>query len=502
MSERTASSYDEMPYINRAFPQTHPDRLATLARLFGLSPADLETCRVLELGCASGDNLIPMALGLPNAEFLGIDFSERQIEEGRQAVNSLQLKNIELRHANISDVDAACGQFDYIICHGIYSWVPEPIREIILGICRQNLAPRGVAYVSYNTLPGWHARGMVRSMMLYHSGAQPGASVKVQKARALMDFLVRNVPANSPYGMTLKQELEAIRSEPDAYLFHDHLEEVNDPVYFHQFAESAGRHGLQYLAETNFSMMLLSNFPPQVGEALRPIAADIVRVEQYIDFLRNRTFRETLLVHQGVAVKRNLDGQVLQGLYVASPAQPVSEKPSVAEGVTESFRAPNGATIATSNAVTKAALLLLAERAPLGLVFEQLVDAARAKRVDNNGVTSDAATLPKDIRILGNDLLRCYAADVTELRVGPPRMTLTPSAKPVASPLARLQAERGAPITNLRHQPVLIDEFGSRLLRLLDGTRDRDALVAALAVAAGTVEEQLSKLARDALIVD
>ena len=133
---------------------------------------------MLELGCASGDNLIPMALGLPNARFVGIDLSARQIEQGQRQVSALGLANIELRQYNIADVDASWGKFDYIICHGIYSWVPAPVRERLLAICRDNLAPNGVAYVSYNTLPGWHMRGMIRDMMIYHSAAFPGAAAE------------------------------------------------------------------------------------------------------------------------------------------------------------------------------------------------------------------------------------------------------------------------------------------------------------------------------------
>ena len=187
-----------MPYINKAFPQTHPDRLATLARVFGVTTADVETCRVLELGCASGDNLIPMALGLPNASFLGIDFSRRQIDGGRKNVAALGLPNIDLRHGDIADVDASFGTFDYIVCHGIYSWVPERIREKVLAICHENLSPQGVAFVSYNTLPGWRMRGMIRDMMLYHSAHASDARGKVQQARALLGFLAQSVPADTP----------------------------------------------------------------------------------------------------------------------------------------------------------------------------------------------------------------------------------------------------------------------------------------------------------------
>ena len=83
MADPTPTSYDEMPYINKAFPQTHPDRIGTIARLFGLLPPDPETCRVLELVCASGANLIPMAVELPHARFVGIDLSQRQVEHAR-----------------------------------------------------------------------------------------------------------------------------------------------------------------------------------------------------------------------------------------------------------------------------------------------------------------------------------------------------------------------------------------------------------------------------------
>jgi methyltransferase-like protein/cyclopropane fatty-acyl-phospholipid synthase-like methyltransferase len=480
VSGQSATSYDEVPYINRSFPQTHPDRLATLATLFGVATADIAHARVLELGSASGDNLIPMALSLPRSQFLGIDLSARQTEQGRDIVRTLGIDNIELRHADIADVDDSYGRFDYIICHGIYSWVPEAIQEKILEICRRNLAPQGVAYISYNTLPGRYMHAMARDMMVYQSRELPDANTKLKEARALLEFVAKNVTAQSPYRQILEHELDAVRNQPDAYVFHEHLAEINEPFYFHEFAESAARYGLQYLADANFSSMMISNFPPQVGEVLRRVAHDVVRMEQYIDFLRNRTFRETLLVHQGVPVNRQVDGKPLASLYVASPAQATRARPSLTPGTKETFRAPNGATLATSDPVTKAALLLLAERWPLGLPFEQLAVESRARLRAGSDASSGVAMSPTEAQVLANDMLKCYAADMLELRVKAPPMTLALSTRPVASALARLQAERGLPLTNLRHGRVILDEFSLRLLRLLDGTRDRDALLAML----------------------
>jgi len=475
------TTYDELPYINRAFPQTHPDRIGTIARLFGLHPPDPRSCRVLELGCASGDNLIPMALGLPDARFVGIDLSLRQVEEARQTVEALGLANIELSRHDIADVDASWGAFDYIICHGVYSWVPAPTREKILAICHENLAPNGVAYVSYNTLPGWHIRGMIRDMMIYHAAPYQGAAAKVRQARALLDFLAQSVPATQAYGMMLRQEQDAIRNEPDAYLFHDHLEVVNDAVYFHQFAEAAGRHELEYLGEAEFGQMTMSNSSPQVTEALRRIGPDIIRTEQYMDFLNNRTFRQTLLIRAGATLQRNLAAVVLDGLVAASAALPVSTQPSLAEGAIEVFRTPNGATHNIGDALTKTALLLLGQQWPLSVPVAQLAAMCRA-RLQRDAGTAAGASIPEDaVRALSGRLLQGFAARAVELRLFAPRLTPTPTARPCASPLARLQARRNGTVTNLRHEPVALDDLQRRLLPLLDGTRDVAALVAALA---------------------
>ena len=472
------TSYDEMPYIRKAFPQTHPDRLATLARLFGLRPPDVETCRVLELGCASGDNLIPMAIELPNARFVGIDLSQRQVEQGRQTVAKLELGNIDLRREDIGNVDGSWGKFDYILSHGIYSWVPAPIREKMLAICHENLAPNGVAFVSYNTLPGWHMRGMIRDVMLYHANQFQGATQKVQQARAFLDFLADSTPTTTSHGMTLRQELDTIRNEPDAYLYHDHLEETNDPFYFHQFAEAAGRHELQYLAEVDFGHMLPSKFPPKVAETLTRIAADVIRMEQYMDFLRNRVFRQTLLVHSGARIERRVSGQMVKGMLVSSAVKPESAVPVLTEGVKEAFRGPGGSTYTIADALTKAALVTLSQCWPLCMPFEELAAICHANVGTVAGNRKDVPMSDDDLRTFGERLLSGYSVRAIELRVAQPRLAGAPSARPLASPLARMQAEHGPTVTSLRHEPVKLNELARRMLPLLDGTRDVEALVA------------------------
>src|SRR5262249_42544879 len=157
---------------------------------FGMTPAPVEGCRVLELGCGDGGNLIPMAFTLPKSCFTGLDLAGTAIARGRSLLGALDLSNIRLLHLDLLDVSVDFGEFDYIIAHGLYSWVPPHVRKRILEICKLHLATNGVAYISYNTYPGGHLRDALRNMMLFHVRNTAGAEQRSRQARELLEFLV------------------------------------------------------------------------------------------------------------------------------------------------------------------------------------------------------------------------------------------------------------------------------------------------------------------------
>jgi cyclopropane fatty-acyl-phospholipid synthase-like methyltransferase len=189
MHQTAPNPYDRVRYAGHVLAQAHPNRLATIAMLLGMKPADVARCRVLEVGCGDGMNLIAVALGLPGASCVGIDLAASAIDEGRQVIQELDLKNIALHQRNMMEVDRGMGEFDFIIAHGVYSWVPSDVRDKLLGICKENLAENGVAYVSYNTYPGGHLREMAREMMRYHVSEFREPEQSVAQARALIGFL-------------------------------------------------------------------------------------------------------------------------------------------------------------------------------------------------------------------------------------------------------------------------------------------------------------------------
>ena len=131
---------------------------------------------------------------------------------------------------------------------GWYSWVPDDVQKQILKICGENLDASGIAYVSYNTLPGWNAVKTVRDMMLYHGQNFDNPKDRVREARNMLQFAHDNISKETgPYKLSLDSEIKVLATADDNYLLHDHLEAHNEPCYFHEFMDKAHENGLGYL---------------------------------------------------------------------------------------------------------------------------------------------------------------------------------------------------------------------------------------------------------------
>ncbi len=498
------------PNVPRPF--THPAHLTTMARLFSMPYTDPAHCRVLELGCAGGENLIPMAYSLPGSKFVGIDISSQQADRGIARINRLGLRNITLHAAGLDDVGTEFGQFDYIILDGAYSWLSDPLRERSIAICAERLAPYGIVFVSYDTYPGWHMRSIFRDMARYHTRDIDDPEERIEQARELVEFIGTMIPFDpdqrteyDAYGMTMVTELERIQNIPDTVLSSGLLEGMHQPVYFNEFMTHAARYGLQYLGDARFSTMCVSNFPPSVATELEQITSTLVDIEQYMDSLQARMFRESLLCHQDIPLFRNLNAAKIAEFYIASPCVPV-ETPEDSQAPIQ-FKSPRGMIISISDPLDKAAMLYMAEVWPRAVRFDELLAVVR------NRVASPQS-LEDDSQILGDQLLNSYAADLIELHAMPPPFTFVIDERPHASAVARLEAAESGNVTSLRHEPIMLEHANDRqFLALLDGTRDRIALRNAMlsAVANGLIDLEirqidsyiditLQRLARQALL--
>lgn len=477
--EPGGETYEDEPYAELTYQETHPDGLATIGLLLGLEPAPVETCRVLELGCASGANLLAMAETLPGAEFVGVDLSARQVAEGRVATEALGFGNVDLREGDIRGLAAAdLGTFDYVIAHGVYSWVPPEVRDALLAACRSLLNPHGIAYISYNAYPGWAQMKALREMLFYRTRKSEGQRRRAEEAESFYRLLQRvNPPEGNSFGHFLAEyesHVEGRRriggDRAASLLLHDEMADVNDPVYFHEFAEHAARHGLQYLADAEFPTVFPTQLPAVAQAELRRLAGTAIEHQQYLDFLTNATFKRTLLCHEERTVSRRLGERIepFRRLFAASPARPAAAE---AKGGLRTFTGADGAKLTTANPIGQAAMAILCERFPARVAFSALAQAARER------VGVGAPPLETAEAQLAAVLLQgfCYSASLVELRTTAGAYTLTPGDRPTTPAFARRQAAGDSlTVTNLRHERVTVDALQARLIALFDGTRTRE----------------------------
>ena len=460
----TANHYDTVPYHSHPFAKSRPEYLFAIARLFGLAPAPWRRARVLELGCGGGGNLIPLAYNCPDGTFVGIDLSAVQLATGQRLIDALGLANIALHQMSIADVGPDLGTFDYIICHGVWSWVDAPLRDKILSVCARHLAPQGVAYVSYNCRPGWNMVQSIRDMMRYHVAQMTDPAERAEQARTMLRFILdANAQGDSAYGAYLRSELEMLAEHQDAYLLHDHLETVNHPVYFHEFMAQAEAHGLAYLAEADLQLMYVDNLAPPVAQVIGRIR-DIVRAEQYMDFIRNRRFRCTLLCREDQPINRHLSADDIEPFHLSTTARPETamQPAALEDGVPLRFVSADHV-VTLHGRVPKTAMWILSEQRRRPMAYIDLLEATLVR----TGIEH-----PEYIRQqLNNELnlLRLAFSGLIQLGVAAPGYTGQVATCPLAYGLARAQAASQAVVTNMRHEAVGLNEAERLLIERLDG---------------------------------
>ena len=445
-------AYNDVPYVSAPDPARHPDRLATIGTLLGLDVAPISSCRVLEFACGDGSNLVPIAATLPNASFVGFDFAARPLARAQAMVRDLGLRNVQLLNVDLRELPGDLGRFDYIIAHGLYSWLPDDVRDHLMPAIARHLAPRGVAFVNYNTMPGCHMRAVVWDMLRHHTRAIADAPAKVAAARALLKLVAAPLENDNTTQQALRAEMQSAAAASDAGLMHDDLAPFNAAVYFHEFAADAVRAGLTYLAEAHLGTMLAGDVAPDVRLALGRL--DRLAREQYLDFIHFRRFRESLLCHGDAPTRFVVDPSRVLGLHVVASlalrranAQPGASHPDFV-AIRERLLAQWPRSVAVSDLAR-----WLDERAP--------------RSADRTSIEALVMEL--------------YVADLVDLRSAPVQVAARAGERPEAFAAARWLSRDRDVIPSVYHEALRYqDPLGRKLLALLDGTHTRDELTAAL----------------------
>ena len=445
------AAYDQVPYLTGPMPEMHPDRLAAVATLFGMMPPKVTGCRVLEIGCGDAGNLIPMAYRLPGSHFVGVDLAERAIAEGSRGAQELGLENLTLLAMDLRDIGESMGAFDYIITHGLYSWIPDELRDRLLMVCSERLSPQGVALISYNALPGRHVRIMLREMLLYHTRTCADPADRIAKARDLLRRLGDTHLAPSSWQPMLEDEIGQSLEGDASWFFHDDLAPINDAFYVRDFVDRARRHGFQFLGDAQPHTLFDSR------ASFDWVKGDVIEREQYFDFLCLRPFRQTLLCKAGVRLQRPPDPQQLDGLLFSSPARRSAGQIQGHRSVV--LKEP-------TKAVSRVASAMAAVY-PRPVSFDELL----ATHSDREALRT----------ILFDMIASGFASFHTH------RMPSASQAgrQPCVTRLARWESERSAMVTDASHTANRLDTMVRSVIAMLDGTRDMENVALALSRTTG-----------------
>lgn len=305
--------YKELGYKSYPFPFTTPAYLEAYGTLVGLNTPPAKTARVLELGATYGGNIISQAVHNPEATFVGIELSQDQVEKGNKIISDAKLDNVSLIQGDILNFDESLGTFDYIIAHGFYSWISDEMKDKLLDIISNHLADNGIAYVSYNTYPGWHTMEEVRQLMLFANRGHDELTHKEKVLRgktvgSLVGAQILNYDNLKERNSKFLGALRSVMQKDDYYVGHDHLEPHNDPCYFYQFNDHLKAHNLTYVCDADLTLSMVRTYDESIADKLEKLAPNSqADQEQYLDFMLDTTFRKSIICKADAAKNINYD---------------------------------------------------------------------------------------------------------------------------------------------------------------------------------------------------
>lgn len=368
--------YDELPY--RCFPieWTAPERLALASILHSGPKPPLHAYRVLELGCGNGANLIPMAFYRRHGYFVGIDGARTQIDVANHNRVALNLSNIEFIHSDFTGAASHLGEpFDYIIAHGVFSWVSPETRDALLELCARYLLPEGLLYLNYNTRPGWTVRDMVREFLFAQTNGTTDLRKRAQQAQevsALLSAAMRE--KENPYSHLLAGEFQFVCEIDITYIAHEYLSTWNTAYWRSEFLALARASGFEYIGDADFSYSTGRMEEPRVLEIHKGPITGRSR-EDTIDFLCYRQLHSPILTRSPWTAKP-LSLHKFMKLRVASGLLLVTRDSK--QGYV--FQHPSGYQVAVKDEKMATGLRSLRPIWPRSLPIEQVfADVSKAK---------------------------------------------------------------------------------------------------------------------------
>ena len=472
MNDKT-SAYNAVSYQGVVVPNSSSGHLS-LCSLWRHGPRSLTQKFVLtELGCGDGTNLLPLAFYNPESTFIGIDNSAAQIHRAQESGRCLSLENIHFVQEDVRTLEHAdFRSSDYIITHGLYSWVPEEAREGILSFCLKNLTPFGLAYISYNAQPGWSMRSLVReTLMRARSVREAAVEHKAARAIEVATQLLEDLPSRDfAFGALFAEELARVRNGNPGYVFHEYLAEINEGFWLRDFVAHAQRHGLDYVADAQ-DFRWEGQVPQALLSSLSKRKLDPIEQEEMTDLLCHRYFRASILCRSDAPRQSMTHREILETAFIATSLCAESDPFDLTEGVVETFCREHGPEITLDVSITKAAIVLLANQWPQGMRFESLWQPASQFLISHGCAVNSGAR-----EQLLEELILLYETGQLDLRLDEPNYRRNIPEYPRAHALARFEAQHREALTTPFHLSVPFEPETLQFVQELDGSRSTKEL--------------------------
>lgn len=489
-----ADIYNEIPYIFQADVRTYPGLTGALGLLYGLDTKPLEKARILDLGCAQGANILPIAERFPGAYCVGVDLAQEQINQGKAMIDHLKLKNIELLCMDFQKLELEPQSFDYIITHGLFSWIPQNLQAPLIRTLQHYLAPQGLAHISFNTLPAWSLRLALKDFLTNLTAQLPSYTEKVDSAYAFLQGLQQPHLQHMRFERFLGDDIKLILKQNKHYIAHDFLEPDNHPIHYKDFHALCHTCGLQILGESQLRRHILNQLDPTLQTFYKSLASNELEYNGLYDFLNFRTFRNMLVCHEAVPLEENPLPSSFSKLYVSSPLKP--DKESLGLDPSQSLNFSGKGKLSVTKPLDKAVLLSLAEAYPNNLSLEELLKKT-AFYLEQQGYTFEAESI---MDIIGF-LFYAYTKNQIDFWTHPltiqPKLDHPLSARPLNRYLAKHTSH---PVINEHYEMIQINDAQKAVLCSLDGTQTLQTLAKKLKLSPKVILKTLETLAQHVLI--
>lgn len=310
MSDWSSGYVVDVSYTHGFYKELAPSHLSFAALLQGFAApgSGTEPLAYCELGCGQGVTTNLLAAANPHIRFHAADFNPAHVAGARDLARAAGLTNVQFHEQSFAEFldNRDLPEFDIVALHGIYSWISPENRRVIVRFLREKLKPGGLAYVSYNAMPGWAPILPLRHLLNEYAQAQASGPIlrRVGESIAFMERLAEAEPRYFAVNPRASEHFKDLKNRSRAYVAHEYFNRYFTPFFFADMARDMAEAKLSWAA----SAAVLDNVDPvnlsPEQQKLLGTIDDIALRQTVRDHMVNQQFRRDIFLKGTAGLSR------------------------------------------------------------------------------------------------------------------------------------------------------------------------------------------------------